>query len=136
MARHYEASQTTTCRSGRASTRRCEDTPCWRLEQIAQTVFWASLCSLDILERIHGNYFKNDPLVSSELVKFMAINTGFEGIESLKKTVTDHQDSIDKAVKRSTAAEKAASAAANKADKGKRSLEAAVKHIVKIEATK
>jgi hypothetical protein len=72
------------------------------LAQIAQTIFWASLRSLDIMERIHGNHFKNDPLVSSELVKFLAINTGFEAIKSLKKTVTDHQDSIDKAVKQSS----------------------------------
>jgi hypothetical protein len=106
------------------------------LAQIAQTIFWASLRSLDIMERIQGNHFKNDPLVSSELVKFLAINTGFEVIESLKKTVTDHQDSIDKAVKQSASAEKAAGTAANKADEGKRSLEAAFKRIVKIEAKK
>jgi hypothetical protein len=31
------------------------------LTQIARTIFWASLRSLDIMERIQGNHFKNDP---------------------------------------------------------------------------
>jgi hypothetical protein len=106
------------------------------LTQIAQTIFWASLRSLYTIERIQGNHFKNDPLVSSELVKFLAINTGFEAIESLKKTFTEHQDGIDKAIKQSASATKAAGAAANKADEGKRSLEAVVKRIVKIETKK
>jgi hypothetical protein len=88
------------------------------------------------MEWIQGNHFKNDPRVSSELVKFLAINTGFEAIKLLKKTITEHQDGIDKAIKQSASAEKAAGAAANIADEGKRSLEAAVKRIVKIEAKK
>jgi hypothetical protein len=60
------------------------------LTQIARTIFWASLRALDIMERIQGNQLKNDPLVSSEVVKFLAINTGFEAIESLTKSVTDN----------------------------------------------
>jgi hypothetical protein len=104
------------------------------LSQIARTIFWASLRSLDIMERIQGNHFKNDPLVSSELVKFLAINTGFEAIESLTKTVADNKESIDKAAKQCASAEKAAGVAANKADEGKRTLDAALKRIIKIEA--
>jgi hypothetical protein len=85
------------------------------------------------MERIQGNHFKNNPLVSSELVKFLAINTGFEAIESLTKSVADNKDAIDKATKQSASAEKAAGVDVNKADEGKRSLEAAVKRIIKIE---
>jgi hypothetical protein len=96
------------------------------LTQIARTIFWASLRLLDIMERIQKNQFKNDPLVSSELVKFPAINTGFETIESLTKSVSDNKESIEKATKLSVSADKAA-------DEGKRSLEAALKRIVKIE---
>jgi hypothetical protein len=103
------------------------------LTQKARTIFWASLRSLDIMERIQKHQFKNDPLVSSELVKFLAINTGFEAIESLTKSVSDNKKSIERATKLSVSADKAAGAAANKADEGKRSLEAALKRIVKIE---
>jgi hypothetical protein len=106
------------------------------LTQIAQTIFWASLRSLDLMERIQGNRFKNDPLVSSELVKFLAINTGFEAIESRTKSVADNKESIEKATKLSVSADKAAGAASNKADEGKQTLEAVIKRIVKIEAKK
>jgi hypothetical protein len=102
------------------------------LTQIARNIFWASLRSLDIMERVQGNHFKNDPLVSSELVKLLSINMGFEAIESLTKS--DNKDSIDKATKQSTLAEKAAGVAANKADEGKRSLESAIKRIFKMES--
>jgi hypothetical protein len=104
------------------------------LTQIARTIFWASLRSLDIMERIQGNHFKNDSLVSSELVKFLAINTGFEAIESLTKSVADNKESIEKVTKLSVSADKEAGATANKADEGKRSLDAALERNVKIES--
>eukprot|EP00978_Attheya_sp_CCMP212_P018649 scaffold51435_cov63-Attheya_sp.AAC.8 len=52
---------------------------------------------------IKANNYKNDPLVSSELVKFLAINTGFASIEKLAndsdatcKTATNQSDEMKK----------------------------------------
>ena len=52
-------------------------------QQIAQVTFWSTLRSLDVMRRIRKNNFKDDPVVSSELVKFLTINTGFEVVEQL-----------------------------------------------------
>jgi hypothetical protein len=62
-------------------------------EQISQTFFWATLCSLDVMTGIKANNYKNDPFVSSKSVKFLAINinTGFEIIEKLQKDVVEIQ---------------------------------------------
>jgi hypothetical protein len=57
-------------------------------EQICQQIFWAVLKSHDIMSRYKRNSYKDDPTVSSELVKFMAVNTGFDALDSLTKKFT------------------------------------------------
>ena len=52
-------------------------------QQIAQVTFWSTLKSLDIMGRIRKHNFKDDPVVSSELVKFLTVNTGFEVVEQM-----------------------------------------------------
>eukprot|EP00978_Attheya_sp_CCMP212_P042069 scaffold250596_cov26-Attheya_sp.AAC.1 len=66
---------------------------------------------------IKGNNFKNDPLlVSSELVKFLAVNTGFESIDKLQREVTELKKKVLASAKAVNLAEKSAFLAANKAD--------------------
>jgi hypothetical protein len=52
-------------------------------QQIAQVTFWATLKSLDVMSRIRKYNFKDDPVVSSELVKFLTVNAGFEVVKQL-----------------------------------------------------
>lgn len=59
------------------------------LSQISAEMFYATLRSLDEMAEIRRFNFKNTPVVSSELVKFLATNTDFE---SVKKLVEDHSD--------------------------------------------
>jgi hypothetical protein len=47
-------------------------------QQIAQFTFWTALKCLDVMSQIRKNNFEDDPIVSSELVKFLNLNTGFE----------------------------------------------------------
>jgi hypothetical protein len=103
------------------------------LTQIARTVFWASLCSLDIMERIQGNHFKYDPLVSSELVKFLAINTGFEAIEQLKSAVEGHSTLIRDIAKSATTVDKSATTASNKADEARKAVDSLAKRVERLE---
>jgi hypothetical protein len=44
-------------------------------QQIAQVTFWSTLKSLHVISQIRKNYFKDDPVVSSELVKFLTVNS-------------------------------------------------------------
>jgi hypothetical protein len=103
------------------------------LTHIAGIIFWASLRSLDIMERIQGNHFKNDPLVSSELVKFLAINTGFEAIEQLKSAVDGHDIVLKDTVKSATSADKAATTASNKAGEARKAVDSLIRRIDKLE---
>ena len=102
-------------------------------EQISRAILWSTVQSLDIGLRIRKDKFANSPLVAGELVKFLAVNTGFESIERLTDKVSRMTDKIEEAVKVSKAAEKAAQTASNKSDKMKRSLESMLKWITAIE---
>jgi polyhydroxyalkanoate synthesis regulator phasin len=52
-------------------------------QHIAQVTFWVTLKFLEVMSRIRKYNFKDDPVVSSELVKFLTVNTGFEVVEQL-----------------------------------------------------
>jgi hypothetical protein len=101
---------------------------------IAKHLFWASLKSMDICARIKNNNFKNDPLVSSELVKFLAVNTGFESLEKLIREVAELKDKVIVSSKAVAVAEKSASTASNKADENKKLIDVLLKRVTKLES--
>jgi hypothetical protein len=103
------------------------------LPQIGSTIFWANLRSLDRAMSIKRNGFKNDPIVSGELVKVLAVNTGIETIEVLETKVKDLQGELGQAKANAAASIKAATSASNKADKNKTRLEAFKKRFEKVE---
>ena len=89
---------------------------------------------MDICAGIKGNNFKNDPLVSSKLVKFLAVNTRFESIDKLQREVTKLKEKVlASATKAVNLAEKSAVSAANKADDLKKFCETLVKRITTLE---
>jgi hypothetical protein len=103
-------------------------------QQIGSVVFWANLRSLNRAMSIKRNGLKNDPIVSGELVKFLAVNTEIETIEVLETKVKDLQGELGQANTASAAASsKAATSASNKADKNKTRLEAFKKRLEKVE---
>ena len=103
------------------------------LPQIGSAIFWANLRSLDRAMSIKKNGFKNDPIVSGELVKFLAVNTGIETIEVLKTKVKDLQGELGQAKANAAASAKADTSASNKADENKTHLEAFKKRLEKFE---
>jgi hypothetical protein len=46
-----------------------------------QRIVWAVLRSHDIMPRYKRHNYKDDPTVSSELIKFLAVNTSFEALD-------------------------------------------------------
>jgi hypothetical protein len=92
------------------------------VDQIGSSIFWASIRSLDLGMSIKRNGFKDDPLVSSELIKFLAVNTGIESIECLENKVAALQCDLAETKRSAVAASKAATSGANKIDELKSAL--------------
>lgn len=87
------------------------------------------LHSFDVsMAGINAKNFKNDPLVSSERVKFLAISTGFEAIKTLQKDMDKLQTKLTVSVKSAQAADNVSkTAGANKADESKNLCESLAK---------
>ena len=79
------------------------------------------------------NGFKDDPTVSAELVKFMAVNTGFEALDVLVVKVKSMESEFALSKKTTNEAIKTAVAASNKTDELKKVVDLLVKRIVKLE---
>jgi hypothetical protein len=85
------------------------------------------------MARYKRNGFKDDPSVSAELVKFMAVNTGFELLDSVAAKVKSMDLEIVAAKKEMLLAVKTAAAAGNKTDELKKLVDLLVKRVVKLE---
>ena len=64
--------------------------------QIKNAIFYSSLKSLDLMQKISQGGFKNSPIVAHELVKFLSKNTNMEAIEHLKSEVKDLKEELRK----------------------------------------
>jgi hypothetical protein len=65
---------------------------------ICSHVLWASFRTLDVAQEYLDFNFENHPAISSEFIKFLATNSGFEKVEKLDATVTTVQASLATAV--------------------------------------
>ena len=83
------------------------------VDVIAQKIFWASMQSLDIAMEIRRVGIMEHHLVASELVKFLAVNTGIEAIEKLQTQVDQGQKTIQEAAKAAKEAGASAKTTAN-----------------------
>jgi hypothetical protein len=89
-------------------------------DQICQRIFWPVLKSHDIMARYRQNSSKDDPTILSKLVKFMAVNTGFEALEVLGTKIMCMETDMTALKREAANLAKAAALAANKADEVKR----------------
>jgi len=84
--------------------------------EVSKAITYASLRSLDLMMDIASFNFKNSPIVTAELSKFLALNSNFEIVEQLSikmKALENDNLNLKKEVKK---AEAAASTASNKYD--------------------
>jgi hypothetical protein len=103
------------------------------LEQTAGSIFWATIRSLDIGLRFKRTGFGNLHIVSSELVKFLLVNTGYESISTLELKVSTLETQNAELLKTSKNAEKSAIASSNKSDELKKLCDTLVKRVAKLE---
>ncbi len=102
-------------------------------DQICQRIVWSVLKCHDIMARYKRHNYKDDPTVGSELVKFLAVTSGYEVLDSLKVDMTTAKADLATIKKDINAAIKAAGAASNKADEGKKVQDALIKRVMKLE---
>ena len=84
--------------------------------EVSKSITYASLRALDLMMEISGFNFKNSPIVTSELSKFLALNSNFEVVEKLHAKVNAleiENNTLKREVKQAASA---ASTAANKWD--------------------
>ena len=104
------------------------------LEQTSASIFWASIRSLDIGLGFKRTGMENLHIVSSELVKFLLVNTGYESISGLESKVATLESQATKLQKSAKNAKKSAITSSNKADDLQKVCDALVKRITKLEA--
>jgi hypothetical protein len=94
------------------------------IEQTSASIFWATIWSLDIGLSFKAIGLDNLHIVSSELVKFLLVNTGFESIRCLETKVSVLEAKTSELQKTVKNSEKSAVTASNKSDELKRTCEA------------
>ena len=80
--------------------------------------------------------YRDSPIVSTELVKFLSLNTSVEAVEKLERQSETFTSSVKDLTKEVSMTAKSAHSAANKADELKKVIESLRKRIDKLESKK
>jgi len=100
---------------------------------ISKSIAYANFRSLDLMLEISNLDFKNSPVITAELTKFLALNSNIEVVESLKTRLEKLSEEVGKASKTAAAAEKSGSTIGNNVDNFKRDLLALSKRVKTLE---
>jgi hypothetical protein len=103
------------------------------MEANGVSIFWSTIRSLDIALEFKRTGFENLHIVSSELVKFLLVNTGYESISGLEIKVATLESQVSELTKTVKNADKSALTASNKSDELKKLCDTLVKRITKLE---
>ena len=103
---------------------------------MAKVIFYAALQSLDAMAQIASLDYRDSPVVSTELVKFLSLNTSVEAVDKLQRQSHDVDASIKELTKDVAGAKKSIGSVGNKADEMKKLIDALKKRVEKLEAKK
>jgi len=73
---------------------------------VSKAVTFSFLRSLDLMIEIEKLEFRNSLVITSELTKFLAMNSNYESVESFQKEVTTLTEGMSKAIKEAASAVK------------------------------
>jgi peptidoglycan hydrolase CwlO-like protein len=104
-----------------------------RNDIIAQQIFWAVICSHDIMARFKDKSFKNDPSVSAEYVKFRIMNTGMDLVDQLVKRVRVLEEKVTSMQKDLKSADTKAQTASNNVSNALKAIESLNKKVTSLE---
>ena len=103
---------------------------------MSKVVFYAVLQSLDVMAAISEADYRDSPVVSTELVKFLSLNTAVDAVDTLELKSTEFDTSIKQLNKDMSGANKAVSSVGNKADELKKAVDIIRKRVEKLESKK
>jgi hypothetical protein len=97
------------------------------------TVLWSVLRTHDVMAEYLAKDFGNHPSISSELVRFLATNSGNEKVEELEDQVAKLTIAVAETKRAATEAGKKSDAAGNALDGAKKTIEALSKRVAALE---
>ena len=105
-------------------------------QQVNGVIFYAVLRSLDRMSLILSKNFKDAPAVSTELVKFLSMNTSVEAVDKLTEQTGGFSSAISELTKNVASVRKDGGTIGNKADKLSSELSDLKKRLTKLEQKK
>ena len=105
-------------------------------QQINGAIFYAVLRSLDKMTQIVAQNYKDAPVVSTELVKFLSMNTSVEAVDKLIEQSATFKTSMEEMQRKLGTVVKDCGTVGNKVDSGKNELTAIKARILKLENKK
>ena len=102
-------------------------------QSINQVIFYATLRSLDRMALILSKSYRDAPAVSTELVKFLSMNTSVEAVDKLVDQSRDFQTTITTMTKTVASVSKDSGTIGNNVDKLKHEITELKKRLVKLE---
>ena len=102
-------------------------------EKIGEAIFWPTLKSLDLMVEVTKIGFRDSPIVASELVKFLALNTGFDSLEALTTQNEKLKVEVAELKKTVTGTTRTLSTNANKLNEQKSLIDGLTRRLAKLE---
>ena len=102
-------------------------------QSIAKVVFYCVLQSLDMMTEIAAVDYRDSPVVSTELVKFLSLNTAIDSVDKLEEQSADHSINLNQLNKDNNTTKTAINSVGNKTDEIKKMIENIKKRIDKLE---
>ena len=103
------------------------------MQQIASAILWTTLQSLELAQDLKRIGFKNLDIVTSELTKFLLINTGYESVKRLESKVKELEEAKKSQQSDVKSAVSSSNTATNVANETKKLLAALEKRVKKLE---
>lgn len=100
---------------------------------ICSNILWSSFRAHDIAQVYHDHNFENHPAISSEFIKFLATNSGFEKVDKLRDHVELLKAKVAAAVAETEKAERTADTASQKSAEAVRDVLAITRRVKTLE---
>ena len=100
---------------------------------ISKVIFYAVLQSLDAMTTIAAMDYRDSPVVSTELVKFLSLNTDIDSVDKLEEQSAEHATNLKQLNKDTNTARTAINSVGNKTDELKKVVENIKKRVDKLE---
>ena len=100
---------------------------------MSKVIFYSVLQSLDVMTEIAALDYRDSPVVSTELVKFLSLNTAIDAVDKLEEKSADYAINLKQLNKDSNTTKTALNSVGNRADELKKVMDSINKRVEKLE---